>query len=430
MSKNGINYYIVERGHKDDPDPEQAGRIGVRKMGNYGKGVKTEHLPFNQTIKSGKFEFNRPPAPGTIMVGYEPRGAENTGYAHLIGNLTGIQEEGVSTPGNEALPFLSIAKNLETGMRLPPDIKSALEQNRTGIEKYVKQVTEKGEKFKQSFLNGIPDNGAVFSLAGIRNNPLENIATALDPARMSKSGLSSALSKMGIGSININSILSEATKAISNKKLSKSIENIARNSINDLGGSSPADGSITGNRVNVEQFSKVLAEKLKDVKSYGQLFQAIQDVQNPSVLADTFKNMTNSEIELDSLFGKIKTKINADGSIEEIADNAIEQVKKAFQSLIGSIPGASEANKFFKSEGTPLEELIDRFDSNEIAQKMKETMEKVSNNNQAKLKARVLGNTSGKGTTATEIYQQKQHVTRNNITIPFNPKAAIENNMS
>lgn len=419
-NKKQLGYYIIEGGHDADPDPQQAGRVRARRMGEHGKNVKTKDLPFSQFAKSSSLDFNRPPAPGTIMVGFVPNGADQTGYAHLLGTLTGVHENGISAPGNEVLPFLDQAKAMISKINLPPEIKALTEGNRTGIEQFKKQIQETGEKFKQAALQELPSNGAIFAMTGLRNVPLKNISTALDEAMnaMSSAKLSGLLSSVA----DLSSLISSIDLSALPQNLQDSVKNFAANSIRDIGGASPSGGFSLGHQVDPASFVKAAAELLKDVKDKGTLFQALQKLQSSSFMNDSLANLGKIEVEVDSIFGAVRQTIDASGNIENITNDVIDSLKGSFDALLQAIPGADIAKPFFENSGTAINSLIERINDPAIAKELKDTVEQVSSTiNSAKDAARTLNNSNGKGTVSEMIYSAKQYIARDGRSVPFRP---------
>lgn len=421
---SNIEYFIVEGGHDGDPDPEETGRIRVRQMGKHGQNVKTEHLPLNQTLKSDASEFHRPPTPGTILAGYVPKGAEHTGYSHLLGSFATKQESGASVPGNTTLPFLDKAQNIELKIKLPPNIKSILESNRTGLEKFKKEIDEKGEKFKQATLRGLPSDGAVFALSGIRNTPFKNISTAIDKAasQMTSSKLA-GLSGL-VSSLDLNSLISQLISQLDlPDTMVQTLESFVKTASGDINSVSPPGGASLGNLINQEKFLTKALDLMKDVKTTGELLRVIQTLQHPDTLADTLSDISNVSINSDSIFGAIKQEINSKGEIVEVANDFIENIKNALQSLLSSIPGTGiDGESFFTSEGTPIQDLIQRMKDTAKATELKEAVEKVSSSmNSRKQKQRTNNNSAGKGATQDIIFKAKQLIARDGRVVPFFP---------
>ena len=423
-NKKGIEYFIVEGGHDGDPDPEEAGRIRTRQMGAHGKSVKTEHLPFNQTLKSGGNHFHRPPAPGTIMAGYVPKGAEFTGYAHLLGAFSTKQESGVSAPGNEVLPFLDKAQNIELKIKLPPNVKALLEENRTGLQKFKKEIEEKGEKFKQATLRGLPGDGAIFALSGIRNTPIKNISTAIDKVVDQMSSSKLAQLPAGIGSLDLNSIISQLISSLDDipANLKETLESFVKTATGDLNSVSPPGASL-GNLVNQAAFLTKALDLMKDAKTSGDVIRAIQKLQHPDLLAETLTGIDEITFDVDSIYGKISQTLNASGELANIANSFIDDIKTALQGLLANIPGAGSAGEsFFTADGTPIPDLIERLKDTSGAKALKEAVEKVSSaNNTKKAKQRTNNNGSGKGATQDIIFSAMQLVARDGRIIPFLP---------
>lgn len=416
-----LEYFIVEGGHDDDPDPQEAGRVRLRNMAKHGRDVKTEHLPFSQMISpTGTTAFNRPPQPGSIVVGYTPRGAGATGYSHILGIVHGIHKKDASIPGNDRLPFLDIARDMESKINIPPDIQNMIGANRSGIERMEKELKEKGQHFKQALLLGLQSHGAEYALAGIRNTPLKQISTALEAGTsILNSGMLSGLASTAL---NMSSILNNLDLQSLSSELQTTAQNFFGMLQSDIVSGHPDIGAMFGNQVDMTQMISNIQDALKSVSSHDELVSTLRNIQSPEFIAAAQEGLDQLEIEIETAFGTLKQKLNVNGEIEDIASDIIQSLLSAFSSLIGSIESGGPGKKLFTETGTAMKELADRMTDISKATEITRFMERLSNaNNSHKKRGREDGS-SATGTTLDILYNIKSLATRNGFDIGFTPK--------
>lgn len=413
-----MRYYLVEGGHDQDPDPEQAGRVRVRDLGRHGPDVKTDHLPFTQLSSpaggNGQNEFNRPPPPGSIVVGYSPRGSEHTGYIHVMGILHGIQQPGIGVPGNVKLPFLETAKNMEAIKNIiPPDIEKDLESNRTGIEKTLSVIKEKGNPFKQSLLDNLPSHGAIFALTGVKNAPLEQITTALSQhSEMLTSGKLGGLP----GSLDLKSVMGNLNMGNMDSKMKGAATSFLSQIQNDKITLQPPEGAMFGKQVNAGQLASKMQGVLDSAGNVGELLDGLKSSVSIGSLAGTLQGMTGTTIDVETAFGTIKQTINPDGSSSNEENDNIQKLIQLFLSLLGSILNGGKT--LFEQSGTPLNELAGRLEPG-IESKIKTIIENTSNSNSKKQRGRIPQ--SLPNVTDLDIAENKLYTTLKNQIINFIP---------
>jgi hypothetical protein len=395
MSNKGFDYYIVEGGHDQDPDPEQAGRVRLRKMGAHGAGVQTSHLPFSQlaspTSGTGHNEFNRPPPPGTIVLGHDA--GDQVGYAFAFGIPHGIHEEGASIPGNAVLPFLPAAKKMAAKyVSIPTDMENKNFDNRTGIQKFTTELKEKQQDFMQALTNGVPGHGATFALSGIRNTPLQKITTALDQA-----GTAMDPSKLaGLGqSFDLGSLMGGMD--LGGLGLPSGLQGGLSNAMNLLpqmkGGASPEWGSMLGNMVDPSSALSAITSKLSGVTSNGGLQDALKDMQSNDFIS-SLASQAQNVISSPTAFGNISQTITGAG--QSIPDmGGIGDILKSFISMLSGILQGGPGKTLFSQQGTQLPEMLGRMKDVAKQENMSQFLEQLSNKNKAKQNGRVKGTAGG-----------------------------------
>lgn len=399
-----LTFYVVVGGHDSDPDPVEGSRIRVRNLALHGPNVKDEHLPFVQMLSadnSGSSSFQRPPPPGTIVVGFTPKGAEQTGYVFPLGVLNGIYSDKTGVPGNTILPFLKKARGKKLDIRLPPDVQNKTEENRSGIEKLTREIKEKGEKFALQIYDELQSHGAMPDYAGIRNVPLQNITTALDKGISVLT--SQILSQLPTEVFNLGSILGQIQGMLPSN-LQTAVNNLMKILPNDLAGSLPAMGSSLGNQVNPIKLLELIQDDIENIKNIHDLLNLIRKLSNSSTWSSSLSDLDNISFNIDSIFGEIKMILKPDGSLEQVINDVLEQVKQVFSSSIQSIPGATQTKTMFTDDGEKITELIERLVDQDKVQELQRAVEKQkSETNEAKKRARETGPKTALGACTTNM---------------------------
>lgn len=417
--KGEIRYGLIEGGGDKDPDPEEAGRVRVRDLGRHGKDVKTEHLPFSQMLSpSTERGFSRPPQEGTVVAYFVPRGAEQTGYVHVLGVPQGKAESSPSIPGNEALPFIETAKAIEAAIKIPPNLKNVFESNRTGIEQLKKEVEEKGEKFKQKLLDGIVTSGAEFDLSGLRNTPLQSIATALESGTNILS--SSKLAGLASTAMNFGSIAGSLDLSGLDKSLQGTVNSFFSMLQSDDSSTQPPSGAMWGNQVDMTSVINKVQGDLQGITNRKDLMSVLKGVTKSSYITDCSGDDKIS-IEVTTPFGNVTQEIGCDGTVTNSGMEIIEQLIQALQSLLGSVLSGGNGRKLFTEEGTPIKEIVDRMTDEGKARELTEFLQNLTDQNESKRRGRTEGNNSGQGAVLRDLFNGS-FTTRNGFSLGFNAK--------
>lgn len=424
-----MRYFLVEGGHDADPDPEKAGRVRVRDLSKHGENVLTEHLPFSQVLSTpgddGGMAFNRPPQPGTVVVGFAPEGAGQTGYAHVVGIPHGVHKEESGIEGNISLPFIKRAKEFKSKINVPPQIKSILSDNRTGISKWTKIFEERGTSFSQSLVSEIPSHGASFELAGLRNTPLKQISTALDTVHNVMN--SDKLASLPGSSFNIGSLLSSLSSSVNSSLSNNSgganilgaLGSFTANSPVEQNDAQPAEGAMLGNRVDPSAMLSQLQSLLSGASNSGQILSALKNIQSPASMASSLSGLGDITSTIPTAFGDIIQKISPSGEITNILGSGVQDLIQSFLSKIAGIPGAGQGKPLFGESGTPIQSLIERMLNGSRGSELTSFLGRLtSGENLAKLAMRETGNTNGLGA-VTKNLKDNDFLDRFGKQIPF-----------
>lgn len=362
---NTIRFGMIEGGQDSDPDPQQGGRVRIRDIANHGPLVKTSDLPFSQMLSptsgSGAFEFNRPPLPGTVVAYWTPEGAENTGYAFPIGIPHKIDSGGNGIPGNYSIP--NVGKAIETLMNLPPEVQGLLQDNRTGIQKLTKQIQNTEQKVKLELLQGIPSHGAIPLLAGLKNTPIKNIATALETFDQVLNP--STMPNLGGQNFSLGNFFDEIPSGLLTtlisalpQEIGTSLQNLITLMPSETGVFSPPLGASTGSQINPNTFFTNAVNQLSNVTTFGELSNILQSLQTSSQSGmDQLPNQTQT---LSTPFGDLIQIISPLGEITNQLSDIFKNAEALFSQLVTGISGVKFQN-LLDPAGTQFSELINRF---------------------------------------------------------------------
>jgi hypothetical protein len=367
---------VVEGGHKDDPDPQRAGRVRIRDFLRQGPLVLRDHLPFVQQLSNphgqGQHEFTRPPRPGQLVKFIKTV----DGYKYVQGIVHGVESASSEVAGGKSfesvIPQLGQASKILTGMNIPAIVQQLQESNRTGLQKLTKKLTEKSEKDRHELYRGLPTHGAMYSMTGLIQKPLQQVATAL--TEQSNQLTSELANSLGGSSFSLGNILQELESTVLDK-LSPDMKLAVGNmqTLMSIEATIQLPGNFTiGGRVNPTSFLKQAFDKISVVANIGDLDKAFQDLQSLSFADDALSGIEDIVQDIAGLFGGQKTTINAKGEITHELSSLAQSAESAFSSLVSNIPSAA-SNLF--SGNTQIPTLLKRLKDASTVSDMKTNLE-------------------------------------------------------
>jgi hypothetical protein len=371
-----VSWAVVEGGHEDDPDPQKAGRTRVREPGKHGPNVKTQHLPFVQSIAgpgTGQNRTPRPPRPGQLVEVTKT----TDGYSYITGVAMGIFQQAEGT-FQRMVPQIDKAIKTLTGMRIPPNIKDKVEENRSGLPKVTKEVEEKSEMDRHELYQGVPNHGAAPSMAGLINNPLREISTALtDFDSILDSSVLSQLPGTLVSAGNfLNLLNTDQLKELTNalpKEMQTALNSLTTLKQSDLGGMALPGNFMLGGTVNPATFIPQMLEQLKTVQNFGDLDNVIQSITSTSLSEAAQEGLEALSLKVDGIFGNFTKIIGPNGQITQEISDLMEQALSSFQSTISNIPSAGAA--LFGSSSN-IQTLMNRLKDQDVISEMKQNLEK------------------------------------------------------
>lgn len=394
LDGNKIVLATVEGGDKSDPDPQKAGRVRARQSDVHGPLVKTEHLKFIQPSVApgtGQHETPRPPRPGQVIQLLKTL----DGYSYVMGIAMGLGE----AAGNfdQMVPQVKAAIEKATGMSIPPDVQGETESNRTGLEKIIKKVVEKGKEDMHKLYEGLPSHGAAPSLAGLINNPVKQVTTAL--TELGNNLSSNILGQLPGQLFSIGNMLNlmsneQIDELMSNlpSEIQTAFNNMMTLKQSEKGGSLPGNFML-GGMVNPATFIPTLIGKLKNATNFGQLDSIINELASDALSETAMEGLADIETTIEGLFGEITKTISANGAINTVASAAFSQLQSLFNSLASGIPSA-HGDELFGAE-SKIKDLMQRLKTDEFIKNVKENLEKKHPSKNAKRQKLTEGGTAG-----------------------------------
>jgi hypothetical protein len=364
--KKTISTHVVVGGHDADPDPMQMGRVRTRDPLRHGPNVKNEHRPFVQILSPtggmGQNEFNRPPRPGSSITIIR----EEDGYEYGLGIPHAVEKPGDrSISGNasfdQLIPELKQAADKVSQINIPPDINQQLENNRTGLKRLVKKVTEKNQLDKHKLYEGLQTHGAIFSLLGVHYKELTNISTALTPfSQLMNSGM---LSQLSGAMPALGGLLNQVSSSLKNNLMS-GLSSDMQGALNNLLNLLPSEYQLSsvgnfefGGKVNGSTFASKAIDTLKGITNNSELVNAFNKIMSDDNIRD-LASLATKTISLSGPFGEIIQTLLPNGQISMAESSVTRSLREAFGSLAKGIPAAGSTLFSQDSQMTTLLERL------------------------------------------------------------------------
>lgn len=359
--------------HPDDTCPLENMQVKNRIPGKHGPLVLDEHLAYNNCmVPIGQQHIEAPVLDkGATTVSYQVAGLVGTNHSIVIGTAPQKRDPDGATAGNSLFSFLEEKLKEGSGTKIPSTIK----QNGNHF-----QLIEKNIEHSLSLLNGMSSTGAQWAIAGMKEETIQQISTALDKFQNILS--SDILSQLPGQIFQMSNLLDEMPQKLQDelfKNMPANVQMGMRNALQMMQTSLPADlpGMMTAGRINPEVFFQNVVNELKDVSNVGEMMSKLHQINSNNLLKgmDQFEDVL---IEIEGAFGNIFQKISTDATgkitVELDIPDAIAQLQSGFQSLLGQLPGAGAASAgAFKN--ADLANVFSRFPPDN-EKKFKEQIEK------------------------------------------------------
>lgn len=212
--------------------------------------------------------------------------------------------------------------------------------------------------------------------------PVKNVATALTPdASIFTEAMAGQLPGVPF---NLSGIFDHLTGPLLDELKSKipteifiAMQNMAATSSTFT--PSIADGFLqNAKRVNPATFGANMVNALKDVTNVKQLREAMDKIQNDDTIGD-LSSMADVALESLSGFGTVPLNMKANGDIETVASDLIDQIKALFGQLTAGIPSLGGAESFLSGSDIP-DKLMERMKAAKSAD-FKEMLQKLAGDN-------------------------------------------------
>lgn len=173
-----IKPMVIAGGDINDPAPDHSGNQKLYNPLEHGADVSLDHLAFSplavNPTQSGGTQFPGTMDPGSLVYVLKNVG-ENSGI--VLGLANAIRGGGLGAGGGGRNLMQGIVGDLinrDVGIRTPPKITESETDDGTKIRK----IEESGKMHSLGLLEGLPNHGALFQMAGFKFPDLKQVPTA------------------------------------------------------------------------------------------------------------------------------------------------------------------------------------------------------------------------------------------------------------
>jgi len=366
---NQIQYGVAGPGaNPNDTCSLENMQLKIRYPAKHGRDVKDEHLAFSNIVVPTGHQHVLAPVldEGSTVVGVQTSAQPGTNMSVLIGNVPSVGDPEAATPGNSPLDFIFKARYNGAGTKTTPNSQR---------EGEVYKIVEKGIEHSLSLLNHLPTHGANMQIAGMKHDAMKSVATAKESFnKVMNSGMLSKLPGTGFSIGSLLSRMSDSQKSElfsgMDRKVVGAIESAT--ALMQTSGSSDSGGFYTADRVNPEVFLKNAVDQLKGSGAVEDVMNAFQQLEGDELRGmDQYANVA---IEVEGTFGNVVQQIDSSGNINIQIPDAVQEIIQAFQSQMGSLPGAGGMSGGM-FDGSALKDMFDRLPTAE-AKSFKEMIQK------------------------------------------------------
>jgi len=368
-------------------DPEGLGRVKVHCEAIDGTNAEQETVWVN--ILKGPEGFGSdaqsPPQVGTrVIVQVNKTNPSLRQVVSVVGSQK--QKANPAMPGNSGLAFIrekfeKVTNDLISGpgkMGQQPET-NGRGSSKTKIPVLQQQISEQLSIMKRKELpTQISANPQIATVVPA----LKNVATALTPdSSIFTSAMAGSLPGVPFSLSNIfdhlqGDLLTELKSKVPTEVMS-ALENMAATSSSFT--PATADGFMqNAKRVNPATFGANMVRELSEVKNVKQLREAMDKVMNDDSVSD-LASMADVALESLSGFGTVPLNMKANGDIEVVASDLIDQIKALFGQLTSGIPSLGGAANFLSGSDIP-DKLMERMVPAKAAE-FKEMFQKLAGDN-------------------------------------------------
>lgn len=381
-NENKIVYGIVVGGNDSDPDPTQSGGARIYLPTEYGKDVKTEHLPFARSLAQGNqggiTNFNPPPEHGSAVMCMKMPGHAGSGHLVVLGAVPNDINKDSTIPGNSAGLWPAIDKAIKdvTKIRIPPNIGSGQAGS--------KPPKEKGQYHKNELVKFIPATGTLWPMNGLQIPQVKNVATATQAFNSILTG--DMLSKLPGMNMTLGSLLTNMPTALKNELFNNLPPEIggALNSMSALMQSMEiveGGGFNTATKINPDVFFNNAVNLLAGTRTIYDLVGAFQQLQHDTSLYGLESLPPVSITMTGGPFGDIPMLISATGDITSLVPEPVKQLSEAFGALMSNgagFPGVFPGKNMFGGSSQVLNDMFNRLPTGELTTAVQQMQKNVA----------------------------------------------------
>ena len=362
----------------DDTCPKGGMQVKNRIVAKMGEGVLDEHLAFsNCVVPIGHQNVICPVLDaGQSMLTEQMPGLPGTNHSVVLGMVPQTRDPDGATPGNNIFRHLDKKYEEGAGTKTPPTIKQIVGKDGASIF----EMIEKNIEHSLSLLNGLSSTGAQWAIAGLKEDAVQQISTALDAFQNILT--TDILSQLPGQVFQMSNLLNEMPQKLQDemfKNMPANVQAGMKNAFQMMQTSIPSNlgGMMSAGRINPEVFFQNVVNEMKDVKTSGEMMSKLQQI-NGNDLLKGMDQFQDALVEIEGAFGNIFQKISTDatGKITVALEipEAIANLQKSFQSLLTQLPGAGGVlGGAFKSAN--LDQIFSKFPP-DIQKKFKDQMSK------------------------------------------------------
>lgn len=369
-------------------DPEGLGRVKIHCEAIDGTNPDQETIWVN--ILKGPEGFgsdsHSPPQVGTRIIAQVNKA--NPSLRQVV-SVVGSQKQKANPamPGNISLAdirakFEEIKNTLIAG---PAKVKGQAESNsdRNSTKQKAPVIQEQiTEQLSIKQRKELPTQVSANPQVATQAPPVKNVSTALTPeSSIFTAAMAGQLPGVPFSLSNIfDHLQGDLLKELKSKvptEIMTAMENMAATS------SSFTPANVDGfmqaaKRVNPATFGANMVKELVDVKNVKQLREAMDKIMNDDSVGD-LSSMADVALESLSGFGTVPLNMKANGDIEVVASDLIDQIKSLFGQLTSGIPSLGGAANFLSGSDIP-DKLMERMIPAKAAE-FKEMFQKLAGDN-------------------------------------------------
>lgn len=395
-SKAGATAEIVVGGHKKHPDPDQGNKFQTTNPLTHGPNINPRDYPYTmivgQCTQAALETQDPPPEPGSCVIKLPVMGSPSSAVG--IGVLKDKNMGSASAGNMNNMSFPGIAQALTA------DVEKKLSKGyETKQEDGAEVRREKdGSNWNHNMTKGLPTHAALYPLAGTVLQARQQIETAVQQFGNILS--SSAQGQMPGSFMSIDSLFNKMTKKQKKRATKKMPKDVlqAFESMLSLMQNGDAGTSFVGGRVHEETFIENALKLLENAKDVNDIIAILHRLQYDEELFGLDK-LADTEIEVETPFGKIKQKIDSKGNVKDDIPEVVQKAIEAFGQMLTtatSAPGGGSGENMFGEHAKTMADMLGRV-APDVQKFRKEMLEQLNTSADAEKMKEILNLAAWKG---------------------------------